>query len=478
MAELQLPPEARPHGRERWKKRLAILAVVFLALIALGILIQATQLQISPWPEEYEEVMAPPKPGFYTGYCAGDVWVFLFYEHPQYGLRPLRGGDLVPTDELIFYFLAFEDTKAEIRLEEYMPELRGNVTVKLENRTYRDMVHCLGRHITGPVRVQLDSAATMKTLDVYVNGQMVVRLRHKTFPAFLTAGYYTLGSLEMDRAGFVVLTALVCAIAMGFSRATIGKIKYVPDIPRWAVILLFCIILGIAGLAWWLIRYYALIRAAHLSIPIGFFIYIYGLYLMRSRPNEFYFSKMYVGGGTPRKDILMFQVTAKRSEGEFELAPESWREVLKAILLGRRKILELRTPDGFTPLWCIDLGGGDREYIFQDIEEVDGRIVVTVAGLHALDVERWTYELIGVQDLARDKEQLRRQLHELRATMELEIDKRTQENIRHYWELRRRCFLGRRGPQPPMITAGREVGEAQGAPGREASRPEEGEEHE
>jgi len=66
---------------------------------------------------------------------------------------------------------------------------------------------------------------------------------------------------------------------------------------------------------------------------------------------------------------------------------------------------------------------------------------------------------LGVEDLARDKETLRRQLHEVRARMELEIDRRTQENIRYYWELRRRSFLGRRGPVPPALPAeaGREA---------------------
>ena len=414
MAEFQLPPEARP--RERWKKRLAILAVIFLALIAVGVLAQvAPHLELRLWPEEYEEVMRP-KGGFYMGKVAGNVLVFVFYEHPQYGLYPVEDGDLIPANELIFYLFSFEDTEATIKLDEYIPETRviGNstVTLKLENRTYEDSITIPGRHFQR-VTMRLAEARVMKRLDIYVNGQLIMCVRHKTFPAFVGVGYYTLGSLEADRAAFVGLAVLACVIGFGLARATINKVRYVPSLPRWLEALSLFIGVATVAAAWWLITYYALIRAIHLLVPVGLVAYVYGLMLMRIRPSEFYLTYMEIGAGQPRKHILVVPVIRKLSEAEYEVAPQSWRDFLKA-LFGRTRKLRLISEDG-APKWFIDLGEGDREYVIEDLVVEDGGVLMAkVAGTHALDVELWTYDRLSVEDLARDKEHYRKALMDLR----------------------------------------------------------------
>ncbi len=467
MAEAPEARAGREHRLPRIPKWALVTALILLGLIALGAIapalsqLQHVKIRLSPIPPEYQEIMRPRR-GFYMGRVAGDVLVFVFYEHPQYGLYPVLDGDLVPTNELIFYLFSWHDHETRIVLDEYILEVRvqGNTTVelKLDERTYEESIYLPARRFVS-LTVQLAEAKVEKRLDVYVQGSLIMRLRHKTFPAFTGVGFYTLGSLEKDRAAFIGLAATVCLIALAFSRATISRVKYVPDIPRWLEVGLFFAGLAAIGAAWWLITYFALIRALHLLIPVGIVAYFYGLYLMRQKPVDFYLTRMHVGAGQPRKDIEIKSVVRKRLENVWELAPETWREFFK-FMLGHRRLLKLRTADGREPLWYIDLGDGDREYIFQDMEEDEhGDLVVTVAPLHALDVERWTYMRLGVEDLARDKETLRRQLHEVRARMELEIDRRTQENIRYYWELRRRSFLGRRGPVPPALPAeaGREA---------------------
>ena len=461
-----------PQPRSRLRKWAILALVGFLIIMALGAITYAVQLTKPFKPirtryAEYREVMQP-RQGFYTGYIAGDVLVWAFYDHPQYGQYILLDGDLLPTDLIHFYVFTWREPgkNVSICLEEYKLTTIGNTTVRTDNRTYETSIYAPARHFV-KVSVRLASTKEEKLVDVWVNNVLIMRLRHKTFPAFTPVGPYTLGSLEADRAGFMALTALVALIALAFSKTTINKVKWVPDLPPWAYILGFMILLGSIGSAWFLIRYYALIRAVHLTIPIGIVMYFYGLLLMRIRPSAFYFSRLHVGAGQPRKDLIVYDVVRKLSEDEYELAPASWRQFFRT-LLGKKRTLRLATPDGFTPLWYIDLGMGDREYIFREIHENGPNTTVLIAPLHALDVEKWTYERLGVEDLARDKEELRHQLHHIRATMELEIDRRTRENVLYYWELRRRCFLGPRGPRPPMPTVEEKVGEGavEGTPER------------
>ena len=456
-ASPELPPGLRPAGRERWKKWVAIGFLVLLGLALLGYFAPRLQrVEIRLLPREYEEFMRA-KSGFYPAYMAGNVLVFVFYQHPQYGLYPLEDGDLLPSNELIIYLFSFAPAEANITAEEYVLVERvvGNQTVraKLDLRTYTLSAYLPGRQFV-ETRLRVREAREERTLDVYVNGFHILRLRHKTFPAFITMPQYTLGSLEADRAGFIGLTTIVVLLALGLAKSTIRRVKWVPDLPRWLVASGLLIALVAVAAAWYLIAYFALVRALHLLVPVGIFSYFYGLVLMRQRPIDFYLTHMEVGGGQPRKFITIVPVTRQVEEGMWEVAPERWRDFFKAVLLGRKRFLRLLTPDGFTPRWFIDLGAGDREYVVEGLEHNGRELTATIAPLHKLDVEKWTYQALGVQDLARAKEILRRSLMRLRARMWAIVDQQTHENVRHMVELRRRLFLGPRGPQPPVLPYG------------------------
>ena len=210
-----------------------------------------------------------------------------------------------------------------------------------------------------------------------------------------------------------------------------NRVKYVPEMPRWAIGILPSVLIGLVSFgAFWIVYYYALLEAAYTYIPIFIIAWLFSLYLMRPRPTVFWLYKRLKPYKARKKRRVPIEVI--ENNGRF-YAIFGWRDFLRG---KRREIVIDRsehyiTYDDFTQ---------DREYFFEEIMETDDRIVVKVAGPEFDDLDAYESGVLKVEQLSREKEYYRQELLKKEAEGEAEVDRRVKEALEMFRETFRKAL--------------------------------------
>jgi len=415
----------------KWKRLLFAFFMLVVLVAVAGVAVKYFEI-----PEIGE---LQPYQGFYKGIIAKDKTVFFFfYEHPQFGLQPLREYGTLHSNELIVYaFAPLKDGEANLTLVSYRLETQeivekiGNETVKrrvqvpVDNQTETFYIS-LSTNTFRESRIELNTAKQLRHYEIYYNGELLFQFKHLTYKAYLPAPKYTLGTLFLDRLAYIIGTMTVCLLAFATAKAVYNHMKYVPDLPRWLIALLPTLIVIIAGTGvFFIVYYFALVEAAYTFIPIFVCAFVFGLYLVRRRPDVWYLTKV-TSIDQPTKQFAALEVIA--DQGKYYMVG-GWRDWLR----GRRKEIAFK---GDGPVWYFQIEGtNDRQYYFRDIAEFEDKLLIELAPQHYMEVEAWRSGMLEAENLAEAYRRERRLRYELMA-------KQKEESIREAREYVKRILQG------------------------------------
>ncbi len=393
--EVEEPQPARP-SRFKW--------IALACALIFGLLFLAGHFG---WrlPEVKLPEFEGPYRGFYRGKVASDntLW-FIFYEHPQWGLQPLLDGKTLHSNTLKLAVFAPGHSELEVELRFWREEETENGTRIVGLRTLREKVRPMGAY--GLIDLELPIHVSLHRMQLTYGGEVIWDGWHQTKKAYLPAPRYTLGSLAVDRMVYISGAAIVCFAAIGVAKEAINRVKAVPRVRSWIVFLAVeAIIVIAAASAWWYIYHVALINVAWTYAPIFLSAFIFGVFIMKPKPDTWFFIKLNDVGEVPQAEIYLCEVAW---DGEQPiLADISWRDFLR----GRRKLVRI---DG-DPVWWFDVPGTtrDRLYYVKEVREDRWGILARVTGPHQIEIEKFKAELVNIAMLARA---YRRTLHELYRT--------------------------------------------------------------
>ncbi|RLJ02258.1 MAG: hypothetical protein DRP11_03210 [Candidatus Aenigmatarchaeota archaeon] len=369
---------------------------------------------------ELPEDLTPPRGGFYRGFVGEGVLFFATYYHPQYQELPLTKYSTLHSNTFTLYAFSFSTRDVTLEVVTYLVrnETRtikeGNTTrtvsilVPYDERAVKVPIHVIGGSFS-KVEVELPTSLRLREAEIRLNGRVLFRFKHETWKAFLPAPRYTLGTLFLDRMAYMAGTTLVCLFAFAVAKATINRVKYVPEMPRWIIAILptLLIILGAFG-AFYVVYYYALLEAAYTFIPIFVLAWIFGLYLVRPKPIIWYLSRI-VNTEQPTKRLEMIEVI--QDENRF-WTMQGWRDFLR----GRKREVTLVGNEKDDPAWWFNIeGSNDRFILYDDVLENEDRIAIKVAPLHEKSVEEWQVGLLEVKSLAEAYEKTKKDLYRVKA---------------------------------------------------------------
>jgi len=208
-------------------------------------------------------------------------------------------------------------------------------------------------------------------------------------------------------------TTAICLLAFAVSKATINRIKYVPEIPRWLLAFLPTILISLTGFgAFFVVYYYALLEATYTFIPIFVFAWIFGLYLVRPKATVWYLEKV-VNVEQPTKRLEMIEVIQDENKW---WTMSGWRDFLRGkkyevVLEGKEK----------EPAWWFQIeGSNDRFIVINEWKEAEDKVIIKVAPLHEKEVEAWQSGTIEVKSLAEALHKAKQELYRVKASAKKE----------------------------------------------------------
>lgn len=366
-------------------------------------------------PEEFRL----PKGGFYRGFTGEGVLFFATYQHPQFQEVPLQEYATLHSNTFTLYAFSFSTRDVTLEVVTFLVrnETRtvkeGNTTrtvsvlVPYDERVVKVPIHVIGGSFS-KVEVNLPTSTQLRQAEIRLNGRVLFKFYHETWKAYLPAPRYTLGTLFLDRMAYMAGTTLVCLFAFAVAKATINRVKYVPEMPRWVVAVLptLLLLLGLFG-AFYVVYYYALLEAAYTFIPIFVLAWIFGLYLVRPKPIIWYLSRI-VNTDQPTKRLEMIEVI--QDENRF-WTMQGWRDFLR----GRKREVALVGNED-DPAWWFNIeGSNDRFILYDSVLEEENRFAIKTAPLHEKSVEEWQVGLLEVRSLAEAYEKTKKNLYRVKA---------------------------------------------------------------
>ena len=356
-------------------RRLLYVILIFATLSAVAFTLDYfnVRLQLS-----FEE-LAPPRGGFYRGFVGKGILFFATYEHPQYGECPLVKYSTLHSNKFNLYAFSFSTRDVTLEVVTYLVRLEnrtvreGNTTrtetieVPYDVQTLKVPIHVIANTFT-KTEVELPTSRQERRVDIKLDGRIIFQFKHETWRAYIPAPRHTLGTLFLDRLAYMAGATLTCLLAFAVAKATINRIKYVPEMPRWVIAFLPTILLMLAAFgAIYIVYYYALLEAAYTLIPIFILAWIYGLYLVRPKPIIWYLSKI-VNAEQPTRRLEAIEVI--QDENKF-WTMLGWRDFLRG---HKREVVLIGNEENEPAWWYAVEGSNDRFIIYDSILEGDDRI--------------------------------------------------------------------------------------------------------
>jgi len=402
-------------------RRLLYVILFFMILVAASSLFQYFNIRVEL--PRFEE-LTPPRGGFYKGFTGGGVLFFATYEHPNYGEVALREYAELHSNKFRIYAFSFSTRDVELEVVSYLVRTEnrtvreGNVTrtetveVPYDQRTIKVPIHTIANSFT-KTDVELPTSLKERRVDIRLDGHTIFTFKHETWKAYIPAPRYTLGTLFLDRLAYMAGTTLVCLLAFAFAKATINRIKYVPEMPRWVLAVLPSILMFLAGFgAFFIIYYYALLEAAYTFIPIFIVSFIFALYVMRPKPTTWFLGKV-VNTEQPTKRLEMIEVIQDENKWWTMMG---WRDFIR----GRRYEVVLKGNEK-DPVWWFQVeNSNDRYIVIDDWEEIGDKVVIKVAPIHEKDIEAWQSGLKETKALSHALHEAKQKYYSLLATSKKE----------------------------------------------------------
>jgi len=370
------------------------------------------------------EELTPPRTGFYRGFTGEGVLFFATYMHPNFGEIPLSEYSTLHSNAFRLYAFSFSTRDVTLEVVTYKVRVENrtvresNVTrtetveVPYDHKTVKVPVHVVANSFS-KVDVELPTSLTERRAEIRMDGRTLFCFKHETWRAFLPAPRYTLGTLFLDRLAYMVITTLVCLFAFAAAKATVNRIKYVPEMPRWVIAFLPTVIMILGGFgAFYIVYYYALLEASYTFIFIFVFAWIFGLYLVRPKPTVWYLGKV-VNSEQPTKRLEMVEVIQDENKW---WTMQGWRDFLRG-----RRIEVVLEGNGADPAWWFNVeGSNDRFIIYQETEEQEDRFIIKVAPIHEKEVEAWQSGAVEVKSLAEALHKAKQNLYRIKASAKKE----------------------------------------------------------
>ena len=321
-------------------RRLLYVILIFATLSAVAFTLDYFNIRLQL--PSFEE-LTPPRGGFYRGFTGKGVLFFITYESPQYGECPLVKYSTLHSNKFNLYAFSFSTRDITLEVETYLVRFEnrtvkeGNITrtetveVPYDIQTFKVPIHTIANSFT-KTEVELPTTLKKRRVDIKLDGRTIFTFKHETWRAYIPAPRYTFGTLFLDRLAYMAGTTLVCLLAFAVAKATINRIKYVPEMPRWVIAFLPTILLMLAAFgAIYIVYYYALLEAAYTLIPIFILAWVYGLYLVRPKPIIWYLSKI-VNAEQPTRRLEAIEMFRQGGREDLVANEEAQLAVLKAYL--------------------------------------------------------------------------------------------------------------------------------------------------
>jgi hypothetical protein len=370
-------------------------AAVIVALI--GVYLYYNPPRVYPLP-------ALPEAGLY-GKVRGRTLYVLFMRHPQTGeLLPIRDYDTLYSNTITLYALTLGDAATvKVTFYSYQLEQQGNTTIKVneEVRSYDVVIK---------PRVFIKESLTLPThmektiVEIKVDGYTLFTIYHMTHPQFIEIPKrYTFGTFMADVSVYIIGAAVVIFSSLLASKKVIDKVKVTPKAhPAVGVMLV-----GYIGFAMYLVidvMIYTLgvTSATWTYIPIGVVAFIFGLFLIQAPRKKLICTKV-MAAERPQKGFREIEYVEK--EGCMYVA----KITLADFIRGRQRILELKPETETDPKWLWETDQDDVKIAsYKEIQEEPDKVTVILQGLHARDVEEVLAEIKSTEDLALEKDEMKR----------------------------------------------------------------------
>ena len=164
-------------------------------------------------------------------------------------------------------------------------------------------------------------------------------------------------------------------------------------------------------------------NAAWTYLPIGTAAFIFGLFLVRPKPDTWFFLRLSDLQDPPTAELLMAEVI-ETEEGPI-WAEAGWRDWIR----GRRKHIVVVPQEDEAPWWF--QVGRDRLYYIKGLKE-GSDIQVYLAGLHTQDREKYKVGLLSADDLAEVYRKTQRELFKVKANLRKESMKQGAKMAEEY----------------------------------------------
>lgn len=397
------------------------LAILIIFTIFIGIGVAATFVKL---PEIEWEIEQPYK-GFYTGIKLPDrTRLFIFYEHPEWGMDVLVRGKILHSNEIIIYTYSPKTQTLNLKLKSYLLREK-QVTIKQGNQTITKTIQERYDQQEETVKlkcssfdfekntVTLPSTTKKRYYEIWFEGRKVFEFKHRTYQSWILAPALTYGEMFKNIAGYIIGTVIICFAALGSAKAVIGKVHYVPDIPTWILMLLPVTLVLIFGMGLYWVTYEAAItNAAWLYIPVFIIFFFISLYFLREKPQIYMFMRD-IKSRTPAKQIIQ-KLIVTDEDGKIFLAPETWRQFLSR----KRKKLEIVAED--QEFWSYEVPGfpNFRIFYFESYTEMSDHDFVKLAKIHYKDLDEYRSDITGFENVAKAYREIEHKYFKLRAEKE------------------------------------------------------------
>jgi len=405
------------------KKMLKIVFSVFLIIVALNVVAYLFKLQL---PLEF---LTPPFSGFYRGEIAPDKTLFFFFwNHPQYGMTPLLYGQTLHSNELEIYVYAplVQNRNVTLILKCYKI---FKINETLEEKALAKPILILEipalERDWGYKKIQLPITDKTLLYEVYYKNQKIFEFKYLTLKSYIPAPRFTLGSLFMRTSTYIFATTIICLIALLFAKLSIDRVGYVPKIPTWFIAIAPSLLIAFIGFGIYLIVYeFAVVNANITLIPSFAIFYFISLYALRKKPIIFYLMRI-LSLDNMVKSLYELPVLIK--DNEIVLCSNSWKD----FILGRKTKVELIGEKWY---WKVE-DSNDRIYVYDDIVERDGKLIIELAPLHERDVEAIIQEIITAESIAQAYHELQRDYADLTAKFHIESYKIGKQHVETFFNL-------------------------------------------
>ena len=379
-------------------------------------------------------VYPPPKIPKWAlvGSTSHNVLYLTLYPYKEY-MIPLKNWDTLYTNDLTIYAMSFNPTKTEAKIQFFFYQ-----EIETENGTRMINIHTI--NYTMPIvkgdftklEVILPTHTEPYKCIILADGKPILFFVHHSHPHYVyVPRKYTFGNLMTERLVYIFTTLITVFLALGVSHKVTSKLIVVPQVDVWGAI--YCVTI-IVGLTLWgayqLIYLFGIVNVLWSYPIIGVTAFVFGFFLTKQPRKTLYCYKP--EDETLEAELKTFHVVFHQNE--MYLADLSLREWLQHKV--RKVVLEPPNEEDKVK-WKVKIKNSENILIYyKEIKKEEKKLKIKCSELHVWDVEKAKADVKRVHNIAKEKRRLTRQLNELSARYEVDVDRRARAIFKAYQRIR------------------------------------------